>query len=467
MFCNHCGKRIKPGAVKCSCGAPVEQMEACGGFWGLVGKSPKASSTSMEPMPMSRNEIAERGYKPAAEKAEFNGTRGSSEGLDHISDRQESRNRSSKTGIGLFAGIVVAVLALVGGGAFFLFGGHSGSHTPRSGGKVAEEASTERLVAETTENPEAQSQLSLEQLIYAKDHYVIPMFEKLEKQEKRIWNDYYKKADVTDPDEENQTLREAWNDFEKEAREVRKDYDRLRGDFESIKKGDSADEADFESFILQQEKALVKAELDIAVHDTFSSIGKEGDAYVSKAGTDVLNESGWLSDAYVEDAEKILDTYQNLQASYVNREAKFASWVYLTRLEVVLSDNYIASCQEILQGASERESLDEMDAQDYQQASRVDGDFEKKMKRIQFCLDDLGDSPAKSHIRMAEEYKKMSKLPEKTDATDKQEEPDTKEGEDSSAATSSSEEDPSANSSSPGEDARQRRQDDPGQGKRK
>ena len=452
MFCNQCGKRIKPGAVKCSCGAPVEQMEACGGFWGLVGKNPKPSSASMETMPMSRNEIAERGYKPASEKAEYNGPRGSAEGLSYMGERQESRNRSSKAGIGLFAGIAVAVLALAGGGAFFLFGGHSGDRTAGSGGKMAEESSTERVVVETTENPEAQSEVSLDQLIYAKDNYVIPMFEKLGNQEKKIWNDYYKKADVQDPDEGNQTLREAWDDFEEQAQEVRKDYDRLREDFEKIKKGESAEEEDFESFLSQQYINLLKAELDIKVHDTFSCIGKEGNEYVSKDGAQVLNDSGWLSDDYVEDAQKVIDVYRNLPSSCVNREAKFASWVYLARLEVVLSDNYIDSCKKTLQETSERGSLDEMDAQDYQQASRANDQFEKKMETIQFCLNDLGDSAAKGHLKMAEEYNIIKKLSEKTDSTDEQ--------------STSANEDFSANTSSATENTQRRKQDDPGQDQR-
>lgn len=41
MFCNTCGSKLSKDDKKCRvCGAPADQGEACGGFWGLVGAEP-------------------------------------------------------------------------------------------------------------------------------------------------------------------------------------------------------------------------------------------------------------------------------------------------------------------------------------------------------------------------------------------------------------------------------------------
>ena len=420
MFCNNCGKKIKPGALKCSCGAPVEKMEYCGGFWGLVGKNPKSSSSAPHPDTLSRNEIAERGYKPSPENAEINSSREISGNYDYTGEREERRSRSSKAGIGLIAGIALAAIVLVGGGAFFLFRGGDDDKTQKNLGKsVVEETSTKLNVEESTENAQSiqSSQdgetVTIDQLNYAKDNYVIPMFEKMEKQEEKISVTFYKKADVKDPNEENETLKEAWTDFSRQTKEVRKDFDRLKEDFAKIYQGDSEKDQDFANFLDSREKSLLKAEMDIEVHDKFSCIGKTGSGYVSKDDSDVVNDDGWLSDPYVKYAEKIFSNYRKLEESCINKDAGFASWVYLSRLEVIFSDYNIASCKETLMEVSERESLEEMDGQDYQNAAKKDGDFDGKLELIDFCLKDLDDSPAKSHLKNLDDYKIIKKLSDK------------------------------------------------------
>lgn len=41
MFCNACGNKLSKEDKKCrACGAPADQSESCGGFWGLIGKEP-------------------------------------------------------------------------------------------------------------------------------------------------------------------------------------------------------------------------------------------------------------------------------------------------------------------------------------------------------------------------------------------------------------------------------------------
>ena len=43
MFCNSCGNKLSKGEKHCrACGAPADQGETCGGFWGLVGTNPPA-----------------------------------------------------------------------------------------------------------------------------------------------------------------------------------------------------------------------------------------------------------------------------------------------------------------------------------------------------------------------------------------------------------------------------------------
>ena len=42
MFCSKCGAKIQDGSTQCrQCGTPAEYAEYCGGFWNLVGQSPK------------------------------------------------------------------------------------------------------------------------------------------------------------------------------------------------------------------------------------------------------------------------------------------------------------------------------------------------------------------------------------------------------------------------------------------
>lgn len=50
MFCNACGSKLSKEDKKCrACGAPADQGETCGGFWGLVGEKPTV--TYLPPVP--------------------------------------------------------------------------------------------------------------------------------------------------------------------------------------------------------------------------------------------------------------------------------------------------------------------------------------------------------------------------------------------------------------------------------
>ncbi|MCC8129413.1 MAG: hypothetical protein LIO51_05690 [Clostridiales bacterium] len=54
MFCKKCGNKLVAGEKTCRyCGAPAEQAEICGGFWGLVGEkpSPAAAVPPVTPAP--------------------------------------------------------------------------------------------------------------------------------------------------------------------------------------------------------------------------------------------------------------------------------------------------------------------------------------------------------------------------------------------------------------------------------
>lgn len=45
MFCNSCGSKLKKDDRVCSaCGAPADQGETCGGFWGIVTAAPPAAA---------------------------------------------------------------------------------------------------------------------------------------------------------------------------------------------------------------------------------------------------------------------------------------------------------------------------------------------------------------------------------------------------------------------------------------
>lgn len=47
MFCNSCGSKLKKDDRVCSaCGAPADQGETCGGFWGIVTAAPPAAAVS-------------------------------------------------------------------------------------------------------------------------------------------------------------------------------------------------------------------------------------------------------------------------------------------------------------------------------------------------------------------------------------------------------------------------------------
>ena len=112
MFCNNCGKKIKAGSSRCSCGAPVEQMEYCGGFWGLVGKKPEKPR---------RNDIGESQSSPnPVERPVLNTSHVGYENSENSFENDERRKRSSGAGIGLIIGCIMAAVVLIGGGAFFL-----------------------------------------------------------------------------------------------------------------------------------------------------------------------------------------------------------------------------------------------------------------------------------------------------------------------------------------------------------
>ena len=67
MFCNTCGSKLSKDDKKCrACGAPADQGEACGGFWGLVGAEPP-----VVPVPVKQpvKEIS-AGEVPAEQPAE-------------------------------------------------------------------------------------------------------------------------------------------------------------------------------------------------------------------------------------------------------------------------------------------------------------------------------------------------------------------------------------------------------------
>lgn len=50
MFCNTCGSKLRKEDLVCpDCGAPADQGETCGGFWGLVGAAPVVTPLPPEP----------------------------------------------------------------------------------------------------------------------------------------------------------------------------------------------------------------------------------------------------------------------------------------------------------------------------------------------------------------------------------------------------------------------------------
>lgn len=53
MFCNSCGSKLRKGDKVCAaCGAPADQGEACGGFWGIISAPPvPAPAPAPAPVP--------------------------------------------------------------------------------------------------------------------------------------------------------------------------------------------------------------------------------------------------------------------------------------------------------------------------------------------------------------------------------------------------------------------------------
>ena len=389
MFCNNCGKKIKAGSSRCSCGAPVEQMEYCGGFWGLVGKKPEKPR---------RNDIGEsQNSQIPVERAALTSGHTASGNSEPSFENDERRSRGSGAGIGLIIGGIMAAIVLIGSGAFLLMR----KENPKPPVRTAKEGETK--VSEATEIPENNTGVSEKQLEY-QYKYLKYRFDELEDKER----------DLEDPNSDEvinssaeQTKNERyWEDFEKflgaEGTEdsLSQEFEQFRADYSSYgKEVPGFTRQDFDEMV----KKLRLAQLDLKVHKELPDIQKTEDgSYEWGNGRETQN---------VEMAKKIIKQYEELQPDTEGKTTEpqesclnsntFASGLTLIRMEALLYDYCINYYKDKL-GVGEEESLNKsVTSEDYEAAKKKAGndqDFEGDYDNLWYagwCINDLQNNGGK------------------------------------------------------------------------
>ena len=393
MFCNNCGKKIKAGAVRCSCGAPVEQMEYCGGFWGLVGKKPEKPR---------RNDVGEKpNSQPPMERSSLNSGYTGSENAEKFFESGERRSRSSGSGIGLAIGGIMAGLVLIGGGALLFM--RKGKPVPSSHRTVAEDTSK---AAEETELSGETAEVSKGQLEY-QYKYVKLRIREMEEQERLL-------KDPNSPELEDREQNEQdWEDFkslvgaEGVEDSISQEFEQFKSDYLSYANQDLSFN---KTKVDKLDKKLHLAQLDLRLHEEFPaiSINEDGSGYEWGNNKEV--------DANVKMAKEIINEYEKLQLSEMEetsgtrdsndeketfgpeesylKHGTFASNRSLLRMEALLYD-YCIDYYKVKLGVSDEKPLSLMTSDDYQTAKKNAGDdqeFEGEHDNLwyaEWCINDL------------------------------------------------------------------------------
>lgn len=111
MYCKKCGCKVEIGEKKCSnCGANVQDIEYCGGFWGLVGDEEKIREKALATKTMSIDKapVTEE-LKPAKPRASTREYVSNESSPSRVSTKREEKKEKYK----FFSEICVAVLVLL------------------------------------------------------------------------------------------------------------------------------------------------------------------------------------------------------------------------------------------------------------------------------------------------------------------------------------------------------------------